>query len=115
MSEENKPQGVLKDIGYVIGTFAAFIGAGQLAKWLEATFSNSGFWNLVHVFNLSLKVAVASCLVWLLQKFIFKNTLGKDFGDVFDEGWNALDKKEKTRWILGSFIVLFCAVLTQYA
>ena len=93
--------------GSIAGFFALLKGAG----WLNEHYDISAIFNLVDFSMILAKVAIASALAWSVKKFVFSNTLGKDFGKTFDDGWANMTSIEKTRWILGIFVALFATIL----
>ncbi len=96
--------------GAAAGFFALLKGAG----WIDQNFDFSAIFNLVDFYTVVAKVAIASALAWSIKKFVFTNTLGKDFGSVFDCGWAAMKPVEKTRWILALFSALFITIMFSF-
>jgi hypothetical protein len=107
----NKDNSLKRDIGFaalgVIGFYAVLV----IANYIDQSLGLSAAYNLVDVASIFLKVAVASALSWGLMRIAFKNTLGKDFGSKFDEGWASMRAVEKARWMIGVFITVFLAIL----
>lgn len=61
-------------------------------------------------------VLVAGAVSVIALKLVFKNTMGKDFGDEFDTGWRKMLPEDRTKWMIVSFLVLFIgAILTSTA
>lgn len=106
-----KDNGIKKDIGLVLGSIIAFYLALIGAGWMDNKLGFQEAYTLVDVASLGLKVAVASALAWIVKRLVFTNTLGKDFGDIFDSGWNEMSKVEKSRWIIGTFLVIFGSII----
>lgn len=108
MSKDNS---VKKDVGVAVGSIVAFylllLGAG----WVDKNFGLTEAYTLVDIASLTLKVATASALAWVLKRIVFSKTLGKDFGETFNQGWETMDKKEKARWIIGAFLVIFSSII----
>ena len=106
-----KDNSVKKDMlvagGSIVGFYLLLIVAG----WLDSMFGLTAAYTLVDVASVSLKVATASALAWILKRLVFTNTLGKDFGGVFNEGWAQFSIKEKAQWIIITFLVIFFAVM----
>lgn len=111
MSEKNNDNSVKKDILLAGGSIVAFYVVLVLAQFADTFLGLTEAYTLVDVASVGLKVATASAFAWLIKRLVFSNTLGKDFGTTFNEGWATLPKKEKTRWILGAFLVLFTAIV----
>lgn len=82
-----------------------------LANTIDGVFGLSAAYNLVDIASTFLKVVVSSALTWGIFRIAFKNTIGKDFGSVFDNGWGLMKPVEKARWIIGGFIVIFMAII----
>lgn len=120
MNKENEvvktpePVGVKRDWIIAGGSAAAFFALLKGAGWIDENFDFSAIFNVVDFSIVATKVAFASALAWTVKKFIFKNTLGKDFGDVFDTGWNEMGGIEKVRWILIMFIAIFATVMFAF-
>jgi hypothetical protein len=114
MNTKNNNSGVKRDWVIAGGSAAAFFALLKGAGWVDQNFDFSAIFNLVDFSIVAAKVAFASALVWTIMKFVFSNTLGKDFGETFDHGWNTMPSAEKTRWILGVFAVIFTAVLFSF-
>lgn len=108
MSKDNS---VKKDIWVALGSVIAFYVMLVVAGWADAKFGLAQAYTLVDIASLVVKVATASAIAWVLKRVIFTNTIGKDFGGVMNEGWAQLSLKEKTRWIIGAFLVIFFAVM----
>ena len=106
--------GVKRDWLIAGGSAAAFFALLKGAGWVDQNFDFSAIFNVVDFSVVATKVAFASALAWTVKKFIFKNTLGKDYGDTFDNGWNTMTDVEKTRWILVSFFVIFATVMVSF-
>lgn len=106
-----KNNSVKKDLWIVGGSVIGFYVLLLLAGWLDGVFGLTQAYTLVDVAALGLKVATASALAWVLKRLVFANTLGKDFGGVFNEGWAQFTIKEKTQWILITFLVIFFSVM----
>jgi hypothetical protein len=96
--------------GAAAGFFALLKGAG----WVDQNFDFSAIFNLIDFYTVALKVAIASALAWSIKKFVFSNTLGKDFGITFDAGWNEMNSIEKTRWTLVLFSALFITIMFSF-
>lgn len=96
--------------GAAAGFFAILKGAG----WVDQNFDFSAIFNLVDFYTVAAKVAIASALAWSIKKFVFKNTLGKDFGNLFNVGWDNMAPTEKTRWIIGVFTALFITIMFNF-
>jgi hypothetical protein len=106
--------GVKRDWVIAGGSAAAFFALLKGAGWVDQNFDFSSIFNLVDFSVVAAKVTFASALVWTIMKFVFRNTLGKDFGETFDTGWNTMTGVEKTRWILCIFAVMFATVLITF-
>lgn len=106
-----KDNSVKKDVwvllGSVVGFYLILIGAG----WADAKLGLTQAYTLVDIASLAVQVATASALAWIVKRLALAQTLGKDFGKVFDVGWSKFDDKEKARWIIGAFLVIFTSVL----
>jgi len=96
--------------GSAAGFFALLKGAG----WVDDKFDFAAIFNVIDITLIAAKVAFASALAWTVKKFIFRNTLGKDFGETFDTGWDKISSDEKVRWILIMFIVIFSTVMFNF-
>lgn len=107
----NKDNSVKKDIWVAIGAIVVFYVMLLAAGWVDAKFGLAQAYTLVDIASLGVKVATASAIAWILKRVIFSNSIGKDFGGVFNEGWAQMTLKEKTRWIIGTFLVLFFAIM----
>lgn len=97
---------IKKDVIYVLIALGIFIGMVSGVGYVDV----GAAYHLLDVFALATKVFSVSLMTWMVKRFVFPNTLGKDFGKTFDDGWKSLDAKEKTRWTLGGFLVLFVAI-----
>lgn len=73
------------------------------------TFSAS--YGLVELFNLLMTVAIAGLIGWLVLRWAFKNTLGRDFGKVFDVGWHRMPPVDKTKWIIITWLIIFFSIV----
>lgn len=115
-TQDNKQNstGIKKDWFIVGGTAAAFFALLRGAGWVDENFDFSAIFNMVDFSIIAMKVAFASAIAWTLKKFIFSNTLGKDYGDTFDSGWNNMRDVEKTRWMLVIFAVVFSTVMFSF-
>ncbi len=102
---------VKKDWLIAGGVFAGAFAILKAAGWIDTNFDFSAIYNLVDVYTVIAKVAVASALAWTVKKVIFANTLGKDFGTTFDTGWDKMQPVEKVRWILALFTALFVTIM----
>lgn len=116
MSEntEQKTPSIKRDWMIAGGGALGFFGILKAAGWIDDKFDFSAIFNLVDFYVVAAKVAIASALAWTVQKFVFSNTLGKDFGETFDIGWTDMSNIEKTRWILSAFIVIFLAIIFNF-
>jgi hypothetical protein len=114
MEEQQKTSGVKRDWLIAGGSAAAFFALLKGAGWVDENFDFAAIFNVVDFSVIAAKVAFASALAWTVKKFVFKNTLGKDFGETFDNGWNTMTSVEKTRWILVIFAVIFSAVMVSF-
>lgn len=83
----------------------------MIANLLDNLLGIDAAYNLVSVASVFLKATVASALSWVVLRLGFKNTLGKDFGDILDIGWNGMKNTEKARWMIGVFVALFLAIV----
>lgn len=108
MSKDNS---VKKDLWIAGGSVVGFYVLLIIAGWLDSVFGLTEAYTLVDVASLGLKVATASAFAWILKRLVFTNTLGKDFGGVFNEGWAQFSIKEKAKWIIVTFLVIFFAVM----
>ena len=106
--------GISKDWLIAAGGAAGFFGLLKLAGWIDSNFDISQVYNLVDFYIIAAKVAIASALVWTLKKFVFSNTLGKDFGDTFNNGWAGMSNVEKTRWMIGFFLAVFATIMFAF-
>ena len=102
---------VKKDIGVAAIAVVAFYLILLVANWVDARFGLSEVYNLVDIASVTLKVATASAIAWILKRVVFAKTLGKDFGDTFNKGWDAMTTQEKARWTIGTFLVIFVSVI----
>lgn len=115
MEQEKEPTvGVKRDWMIAGGTAAAFFALLKGAGWVDENFDFSAIFNVIDFSIVAAKVAFASAIAWTLKKFIFKNTLGKDYGATFDEGWQSMTTTEKTRWMLVIFAVIFSTVMFSF-
>lgn len=105
-----KDVNILKDLGYVALSFVLFFLFLYGVQWLDVYGGFAQAYHIMDAVAVAVKVATVSCLTWCVQKFVFPNTLGKDFGDTFNAGWNKLTQVEKSRWILITFLVLFAGI-----
>jgi hypothetical protein len=103
----NKDNSIKKDVLVALGSVFGFYLILKLATVLDAWFNLPEVFTLVDVASTGLQIATASAFAWILKRLIFSHTLGKDFGKVFDEGWSQFSVKEKTQWIIISFLSLF--------
>ena len=108
MSKDNS---VKKDVVIAGGSIVAFYVVLIIAQWADSLFGLAEAYTLVDVASIGLKVATASAFAWLVKRLVFTNTLGRDFGKVFNDGWDKLSQIEKTRWIIGSFLVIFASIV----
>ena len=106
-----KNNSVKRDLGFAAIGIAAFYLILMVANVLDSWLGIDAAYNLVSVASVFLKVTVASALSWVVLRLSFKNTLGKDFGDILDRGWNGMKNTEKTRWMIGVFVALFLAII----
>lgn len=106
---------VTRDIWIAIGTIIIFLALIPAASYVTRTWGYARVFDLVDIAAVVSRVAVSSALVFLLFRWGFKKTLGRDFGDDFDSGWGAFEPKEKARWIIGAFVALFFAIFTGSA
>lgn len=106
-----KDNSVKKDLIIAGISIVAFYVLLIVATWIDGIFGLSSAFTLVDVASLVMKVGVCSAVVWAWFRIVYKNTLGKDFGDVFDKGWAALEDKEKARWILGVSVAVLAIVV----
>jgi hypothetical protein len=120
MNTENKSTGVKKD-NNIKGDWgiAALFGVGffvvlLLSNIIDQKFNISAIFNLVDFYIMVAKAFFASAIAWTIKKVIFKNTLGLDFGKVFNDGWNKFTPVEKTKWILITFLVIFVSVMFNF-
>jgi len=110
----SKNTGVKKDWIYALGGIGGFFAILKSSGWIDENFDFSAIYNVVDYASVAAKVAFASAVVWTLKKFVFPSTLGKDFGETFDLGWNNMNPVEKTRWMIGVFVSLFIAILVTW-
>jgi len=94
-------------MGAIVGFYLILNGA----TWINTKFDFSQIFQLVDIAAVTLKVAVASALAWVIKRVVFANTLGKDFGRTFDAGWNQMSTVEKARWTIVTFLVFFSIIL----
>ena len=113
-NEDNTNVGVKRDWFIAGGTAAAFFALLKGAGWIDEKFDFAAIFNVIDFSIVATKVAFASAIAWTLKKFIFKNTLGKDYGATFDEGWDSMTTTEKTRWMLIIFAVIFSTVMFSF-
>ena len=106
-----KDNSVKKDLLLVVGSLATFYLILWIATWVNAKFGFDQIFNLVDVASLSFKVATASALSWVVKRFVFTQTLGKDFGRTFNIGWANMTDVEKARWTIVTFLVIFAVIL----
>jgi len=107
----NKDNSVKRDIGFAALGVAIFYAILVAANSVDGWLGLSAAYNLVSVASVFLKVVVASAFTWILMRIGFKNTLGKDFGNNFDKGWSSMTPEENARWMIGTFIVVFFAII----
>lgn len=103
----NKDNSIKKDVWVAGGSILGFYLILKLATLLDTWFNLPEVFTLVDVASTGLQIATASAFAWILKRIIFSKTLGKDFGGVFNEGWAQFTIKEKTQWIIISFLALF--------
>jgi len=113
MENKNSPS-VKKDWLIVTAIAAGFFAILKGAGWVDQNFDFSAIFNLVDFYTVAFKVTVASALAWSVKRFVFTNTLGKDFGETFDEGWGKMSILERTRWILAIFTALFATIMFSF-
>jgi hypothetical protein len=106
-----KDNSVKKDVLMAVGSVVVFYLILLFAGWADKTFDLVEAYTLVDIASLVLKVATASAIGWVLMRIVFTQTLGRDFGITFNSGWNAMNKTEKARWIIGTFLVIFVSVI----
>lgn len=102
---------VKKDIWLVIGSIIGFYAVLLGASWVDLKLDLAQAYTLADIACVSLKVATASALAWILKRLVFTNTLGKDFGKSFNEGWADMSLVEKARWTIGTFLVVFTTIM----
>lgn len=102
-----KDNSVKKDLAWAGGSILGFYLILKLATWLDSVLNLPEVFTLVDVASTGLQIITASAFAWILKRIIFTNTLGKDFGGVFNEGWAQFTIKEKAQWIIISFLALF--------
>jgi hypothetical protein len=110
-----KQNGVTKDWFIVFLTAMGFFGVLELANWLDEKYDISSIFNLVAFYTATVKVALASALAWTVQKVVFKNTLGRDFGKAFNDAWDKISTVNKVKWILITFLVIFVSVMFNFS
>lgn len=106
-----KDNSVVKDVLLALGSIVFFYLVLIAANWIDGKFHLAQVYNLVDAAALVFKVATVSAIAWGWKKVVMSSTLGRDFGKVFNEGWNLLPVTEKTKWILISFLVLFASMM----
>lgn len=106
-----KDNSVKKDIGIAIAAVIAVYGILVGANYVDTHFGLPQVYTLVDVASLFLKVTTASAITFILKRLAFPNTLGKDFGDKFTEGWEQLTPKQKTLTTLAVFVPIFVGIL----
>jgi hypothetical protein len=114
MNTKKEAPSVKRDWMIAGGAAAGFFGILKGAGWIDEHFDFSAIFNLVDFYTVAVKVAIASALAWSVKKFVFSNTLGKDFGLKFDAGWADMSSIEKSRWILGVFTALFVTIMFSF-
>lgn len=110
-NDKKKDNSIKKDIGLAFAGIAGFYGVLILANYADSTFGLTQAYTLVDIASLALKVTTASAIAWILKRLVFAQTLGKDFGSTFNAGWEKLDIKEKARWIIATFLIIFFSVI----
>jgi hypothetical protein len=111
----NKNDNSVKRDWFIAGGAAAgFFAILKAAGWVDQNFDFSAIFNFVDFYIVAAKVAIASALAWSVKKFVFTNTLGKDFGETFNKGWDNMPPTEKTRWIIGVFAALFITIMFNF-
>jgi len=108
---KGKQNGVVKDLAVAGGSVVFFYLVLLLAKWVDGAFGLAEAYTLVDIASLSLHVAVASALVWVVKRVVFPKTIGIFFGSMMNIGWDEFSVKEKTRWTLSFFLVLFSIII----
>lgn len=86
------------DMGYATRAFVTTCGA---------------LFGLADVLSVMANVSFAGVLSWQLLKWMFPNTLGASFGTDFDDGWEEIADKDKTKIIIVAFLVIFFAIATS--
>lgn len=111
MDNNNKKDNVSvkSDVWYVAGAVGIFYVMLAIINSLNL----SEAFYIMDTVSLLVKVSTVSLFVWLVKRFAFPNTLGKNFGDLFNSGWNNLGPAEKTRWTIVTFLVLFAAIASM--
>lgn len=104
---DKKDNSIKKDVLVAGGGIVGFYIILVIATWLDSLFNIPAVFTLVDVASTGLQIVTASAFAWILKRIIFTNTLGKDFGGVFNEGWAQFTIKEKAQWIIISFLALF--------
>ena len=106
-----KTNGIKKDWLYAAGGIGGFFAVLKSSGWIDQNFDFSAIYNVVDYAAVAAKVLFTSALVWSIKRFVFPSTLGKDFGSLFNAGWESMTTVEKTRWMLGVFVSLFVAIM----
>ncbi len=107
----DKENGVKRDIGFAALGVVVFYVILVLANVVDTWLGLDAAYNLVSVASAFLKVVVSSAFTWVLMRIAFKNTLGSDFGTTLDTGWKNMTPIEKTRWMVGTFVAVFLAII----
>lgn len=106
-----KNNSVKRDIGFAALGVVVFYVILVVAGMLDSYLGLDAAYNLVSVASTFLQVVTASAFTWVLMRIGFKNTLGADFGNKFDEGWKSMANVEKARWIIGVFVAVFLSII----
>ena len=111
VDQNGKQNGILKDLGVAGGGVIFFYLILILAKWVDGKFGLAEAYTLVDIASVSLHVAIASALTWVIKRVVFPKTLGAFFGTMFNIGWGEFTVQEKTRWSLATFLVIFATIM----
>lgn len=106
-----KDNSVKKDVWFWGLSIFGFYLVLSTATWIDSKLGLTQLFTLVDIASTTVKVTTASLIAWVVMRFVFTNTLGKDFGKTFNDGWEKLNESEKVRWILITFLVIVFGVI----
>ena len=109
---DNKGGGsLLRECTFVIITFALMIGAFTAVEILQekeivSEDSDLAFILTEFVTFLS-RFSLVLLVVWLYKGLGFPKTIGRDFAERFNRGWNEMSDADATKWMIIVFLGLF--------